>query len=149
MSLEQPYTVTHKTAEQELYGAFLRNHKLGGARRTVALADFACEPCFGHVATICVRHSLPVALASSNSTDTTALSIYEQLIQVCSGTGDRLLTATQIKALLAERFGTNPASVLPSDFCYNRWNQGISQRKPLFVRVGTLLGSQESKISEK
>lgn len=103
----------------------------------MALADFACDPCFGHVAAIRVRRSHPVALASSNSMDTTALSIYEQLVQACSGTGDRLLTAAQIKALLAERFGTNPASVLPSDFCYNRWNQGSSRRKPLFVRVGT------------
>jgi len=64
------------------------------------------------------------------------MSIYEQVLHSFGSTTGRLLTAEEIKTRLMERFETNPASVLPSDYCYNRWNQGISGQKPLFVRVG-------------
>lgn len=64
------------------------------------------------------------------------MTIYEQLVAVCSGTEGKLLTATEIKNLVVDQFGTNPTSVLPSDYCYNRWNQGIKQGRALFVRVG-------------
>lgn len=32
-----------------------------------------------------------------------------------------------IVAALASQYGTNPNSVLPADFCYNRWNKGIEE----------------------
>jgi len=65
------------------------------------------------------------------------LSILHQLIEVCRSAPDSLLTASEIKRRVVERFGTNPSSVIPSDHCYNRWNRGIKIRDPLFVRVGT------------
>lgn len=64
------------------------------------------------------------------------MSIYQQLIEVCSPNQGELLTATEIKSRITERFGTKPSSILLSDFCYNRWNAGIQLRNPLFVRVG-------------
>ena len=64
------------------------------------------------------------------------VTIFDQLVEAFAGTSDRLVTAAEIRRTLFERYGTNPPSVLPSDYSYNRWNQGISQQKPLFVRVG-------------
>ncbi|XGW00951.1 MAG: hypothetical protein ACAF41_34705 (plasmid) [Leptolyngbya sp. BL-A-14] len=64
------------------------------------------------------------------------MTVYQQLIEVCSPDEGELLTSTEIKSRIVERFGTNPNSILPSDFCYNRWNAGIQLRNPLFVRVG-------------
>ena len=37
--------------------------------------------------------------------------------------------------MVASEFGTNPTSVIPSDYCYNRFNIGIPFRHHLFVRV--------------
>ena len=65
------------------------------------------------------------------------MTVYEQLAEVCSESDGQILTTAQIKSLLAERFGTNPSSVLPSDYCYNRWNQGIQLRNPVLIRVGS------------
>jgi hypothetical protein len=64
------------------------------------------------------------------------MTVYQQLVEVCSYSAGELLTAIEIKKRVVERFGTNPSSILPSDYSYNRWNQGIQLRNPLFVRVG-------------
>lgn len=65
------------------------------------------------------------------------MTIYEQLIKACSRTEGRLLTASAIKQSLVDQFVTNPASILPSDYCYNRWKHAVPKPKPLFVRVGS------------
>lgn len=64
-------------------------------------------------------------------------TIYEQLVEVFSGSDDRIISILEIRSTLQERFGTNATSILPSDYCYNRWNQGVTRQKPLFVRVGS------------
>ena len=65
------------------------------------------------------------------------MKIYEQMLSVFGGAGSRLYTANEIKSALEERYGTNPSSVIPSDYCYNRWNLGVSNQQPIFVRVGS------------
>lgn len=36
------------------------------------------------------------------------------------------ITASEIRRLMKERYGINPDSVIPSDYCYNRVNKGIN-----------------------
>lgn len=44
----------------------------------------------------------------------------------------------EIIALVVDRFGTNPNSVIPSDYCYNMTNKGIaSDHVSFFLNVGT------------
>ena len=62
--------------------------------------------------------------------------VFDQFVAAFAGTGARLITTAEIRRTMVEGYGANPASVLPSDYCYNRWNQGLAQQKPLFVRVG-------------
>ena len=43
------------------------------------------------------------------------------------------VTAQEICQMMHDRFGTNPGSVIPSDYCYNRVNYGINVvTKPTF-----------------
>lgn len=65
-----------------------------------------------------------------------SLTIYEQLLSTLSDRVGTLLTAAEIRRCVAEAFGTNPSSVIPSDYCYNRLNLGVPDPKPLFLRVG-------------
>ncbi len=60
------------------------------------------------------------------------MTIYDQLVQVLSGQEGRVLSTKEIKSLLRERFHCNPASVIPSDFCYNRRNEGVPHTRHLF-----------------
>lgn len=62
------------------------------------------------------------------------MNSYNQFVSAFDGVV-RLLTSKEIKDEISQRFGTNPGSVIPSDFCYNRWNKGAND-SPLFVRVG-------------
>lgn len=64
------------------------------------------------------------------------MTIYEQLIDCFQGLSGRLVSTSEIKRALHELHETNPASVLPSDYCYNRLNQGMQDPRALFVRVG-------------
>ena len=57
------------------------------------------------------------------------MTIYEQLKEVMEGKKHSIFTASYIKNELHEKYGTNPTSVIPSDFCYNRINDGIMFRK--------------------
>lgn len=64
------------------------------------------------------------------------MTIFEQLLSVFEGSEGILYSTAEIKAALTKRYGTNPDSVIPSDYCYNRWNHGLGSQKPVFVRVG-------------
>ena len=66
------------------------------------------------------------------------MTIYEQLVDVCAASSRRLLSAAALRAMLAERYGTNPSSILPSDHSFNRWNVGLRGRwRPIFDRQET------------
>ena len=63
------------------------------------------------------------------------MSIYDQIIAVCTGHQNLTLTSTQIKNMVSERFGTDRNSVLPPDYCYNRTNEGINFKKHIFIMI--------------
>ena len=65
------------------------------------------------------------------------MTVFEQLVAALYGSEERLLSRAAIITAVVNRFGTNASSVIPADYCYNRWNRGVAGHKPLFVRVGT------------
>lgn len=69
------------------------------------------------------------------STSATKMTIYEQLKEVLKNDMNTLVTSSILKEMLKELYGTNPASVILSDYCYNRYNNGISFNKHLFEYV--------------
>ena len=58
-------------------------------------------------------------------------SIYAQIMASCSGAQGEVLARQDIIAAVHEKYGTNPSSIIPSDYCYNRTNKGAAD-KPLF-----------------
>ena len=66
------------------------------------------------------------------------MTIYEQIKEVMKGKKGEIVSATFIKNELKNKYGANVSSVLPSDFCYNRANDGIDFRKGkwLFKYIG-------------
>lgn len=62
-------------------------------------------------------------------------TIYEQLKEVLAGREGDIVTATDIRELLEKKYGLNKASVLLSDYCYNRYNEGIKFTKHLFQYI--------------
>jgi hypothetical protein len=65
------------------------------------------------------------------------LSVYDQLIAAFGRAGSPILSRAEIVNTLTARFGTNPRSIFPSDYCYNRWNLALGRQRwrPLFVHV--------------
>ena len=63
------------------------------------------------------------------------LTIYEQLKEVLEGREGDIITATEMKDVLTVKYGTNKESVLLADYCYNRYNNGISFTKHLFQYI--------------
>ncbi|MCO4850551.1 DUF7225 domain-containing protein [Bacillus vallismortis] len=63
------------------------------------------------------------------------MTIYEQMKDVMQNKINELVTPQEIKKTLQEKYGTNPDSVMLSDYCYNRYNKGVSFNKHLFEYV--------------
>ncbi len=63
------------------------------------------------------------------------MNIYDQIITVCKAYEDEILTSSQIKDMVFNKFATNRNSVLPPDYCYNRINKGIDFNKHIFVMI--------------
>ena len=63
------------------------------------------------------------------------LSIYEQLVEVLKGQEGKLVDSADVTKPLKQKYDTNPSSVLLSDYCYNRFNYGISFQQHLFEYV--------------
>lgn len=61
------------------------------------------------------------------------MTVYEEIKEVMQNynTND-IVTFQEIRAILQERYDRNPGSVILSDYCYNRYNSGISFNKHLF-----------------
>ncbi|HAS6350087.1 TPA: HNH endonuclease [Vibrio parahaemolyticus] len=55
------------------------------------------------------------------------MAILEQVEELLAKSGQEFFSSTEIKNLMAETYGTNPNSVLPPDYCYNRTNNGIDK----------------------
>lgn len=63
------------------------------------------------------------------------MTIYEQMKIVLQGKLNELITSSDVKSALMNHFGTNPDSVILSDYCYNRFNNGIPFNKHLFLYI--------------
>jgi hypothetical protein len=64
------------------------------------------------------------------------MTIYEKMLSYFQGTEDHLHISDEIKSNMQKWHGANPTSVIPSDYCYNRWNYGVTSQKPILIRVG-------------
>ncbi|MDV6378160.1 hypothetical protein ORD22_07845 [Sporosarcina sp. GW1-11] len=60
------------------------------------------------------------------------MKIYDQMKQLLARREGEIITSREIRQELQKTYGTKPSSVLPSDFCYNRYNSGIAFDKHLF-----------------
>ncbi|UNL87436.1 DUF7225 domain-containing protein [Priestia koreensis] len=60
------------------------------------------------------------------------MNIYEKMKKVLEGQENQFFTLSEIRTKLNETYGVNSSSVIPSDFCYNRLNKGITFQKHLF-----------------
>ncbi|MFL0365274.1 DUF6998 domain-containing protein [Pseudobacillus sp. 179-B 2D1 NHS] len=63
------------------------------------------------------------------------MTIYEQMKIVLQGKLNELITSSHVKSALMNQFGTNPDSVILSDYCYNRFNNGTPFNKHLFLYI--------------
>lgn len=43
---------------------------------------------------------------------------------------DHVITLQELYSILMKRYGTKEGSIIPSDYCYNRVNKGITLKKP-------------------
>lgn len=64
------------------------------------------------------------------------MTIYNQIKQDFSGDVGREFTTAEIKQRIQERYGSSRSSVIPSDYCYNRQNEGVSNTRHLFEYLG-------------
>jgi len=60
------------------------------------------------------------------------VTIYEQIKNILNDQIGSTVTASEIKHALKAKFGTNASSIIPSDYCYNRINDGIRFNKHIF-----------------
>lgn len=63
------------------------------------------------------------------------MTIYGQIQDILKDRIGSTITASEIKHALKARFGTNASSIIPSDFCYNRVNDGIKFDKHIFKYI--------------
>jgi hypothetical protein len=61
------------------------------------------------------------------------MTIYQQIIDVCNGQEGNIITTSHIKEMVWMKYKTNRTSVIPSDYCYNRINEGIRFNQHLFI----------------
>lgn len=60
------------------------------------------------------------------------MMIYKKIIKVLESSVNKPLTRKQIIEKLQKKFKINPDSVIPSDYCYNRINDGIKWDRHIF-----------------
>ncbi|MCR6522139.1 DUF7225 domain-containing protein [Lysinibacillus capsici] len=63
------------------------------------------------------------------------MTIYEQLLELLKEEKGNILTSKEVKDRLSKKFNTNLKSIILSDYCYNRYNKGISFNKHLFIYI--------------
>ena len=61
------------------------------------------------------------------------MNIFEQVVDVCESRSQRIFSAKEVIDFVEEKFRSNKSSVIPSDYCYNRINQGIDFTRHAFV----------------
>lgn len=63
------------------------------------------------------------------------LSIYGQLVEHLKGQEGKLVYRSNVVEAIHQKYGTNRSSIILSDYCYNRYNNGISFKQHLFEYV--------------
>jgi len=63
------------------------------------------------------------------------MSVYDQIINILTGKEGNIITPQEVKHIIQKKFGTNPESIILSDYCYNRINKGIKFDKHVFQYV--------------
>lgn len=63
------------------------------------------------------------------------MTIYEQLKSILDNRLDEIVTPVEVRRTLQVVYGTNPKSILLSDYCYNRYNNGADFNKHLFEYI--------------
>lgn len=63
------------------------------------------------------------------------MTIYEQIKVFLRDRTGETVTAKEIKNALKAKYGTNTSSIIPSDYCYNRINDGIRFDKHIFEYI--------------
>ncbi len=63
------------------------------------------------------------------------MTIYEQIKSLLNNRIGEVITRGEIREWLSKEYGTNPSSIILSDYCYNRYNYGITFTKHLFVYI--------------
>lgn len=67
------------------------------------------------------------------------MTIYDQINQVLNNRKNDIITLKEMKYILRQTYGTNPGSVVLTDYCYNRFKNGINFKKHIFeyIKRGT------------
>lgn len=60
------------------------------------------------------------------------MKIYDELKEALAGKEGTVFTRKEIQQLMFEKYNRNSGSVIPTDYCYNRWNKGIPFTEHLF-----------------
>ena len=80
--------------------------------------------------------------AMTNKEEMDSMSIDEKMSTVANELADEfecehVITRNELQSIMWQRFNVAPGSVIPSDYCYNRLNNGITLKKPtLFKFLG-------------
>ena len=80
--------------------------------------------------------------AMTNKEEMDSMSIDEQMSVVANELAEEfecahIITRAELQGIMWQRFHTTAGSVIPSDYCYNRLNNGITLKKPtLFEFLG-------------
>ena len=61
------------------------------------------------------------------------MTIFEKINKVLSEQSKSVFTTAEIKSLCQVQYGLNKSSVIPSDYCYNRTNNGIGTDKNVLI----------------
>lgn len=69
------------------------------------------------------------------NTNSNKMNIYEQIKEVLKEGINELVKPSILKKMLKDSYGTNPNSIILSDYCYNRYNKGIPFNKHLFEYI--------------
>jgi len=63
------------------------------------------------------------------------MTIFEQIKEVLKNEVGTIVTSKEVIDSIHNKYGTNPKSIILSDYCYNRFNKGIKFDKHLFQYV--------------
>ena len=61
-----------------------------------------------------------------------SMTIFQQIKEVLKDKTGMIVKSSDVIEMLRSRFGTNPSSVILSDYCYNRFNDGIKFTRHIF-----------------